>query len=238
MGVGASLFTRFLLNPPDGYDILAIQTPGRENRLAEPVVENFSALADLIEPQLQAYFDRPVVIWGHSLGGIMAWEVIRRLRDRHQLEPAHFLVTGTAAPHLISKWQTREIMLKGMVPDNSPDYLASLSRYVDDLEFFKLLVPGMRRDWPLLLSYRFQAMRPLSCPITAFAGKKDDMVYADEIRAWTGYGQAGFELIEVDGDHWFLDRNRERIGAMLMDIAARCGAEQAIRWTRRRVRVD
>ena len=33
MGVGASLFTNFLVNPPDGYDILAVQTPGRENRM-------------------------------------------------------------------------------------------------------------------------------------------------------------------------------------------------------------
>src|SRR5205823_1415922 len=46
MGVGASLFTNFLLHPPAGYDILAVQTPGRENRHAEPVVES---VAELVE---------------------------------------------------------------------------------------------------------------------------------------------------------------------------------------------
>ena len=44
MGVGASLFTNFLLNPPDDYDILAVQTPGRENRMAEPVAESVDQL--------------------------------------------------------------------------------------------------------------------------------------------------------------------------------------------------
>ena len=34
MGVGASLFTNFLLNPPKAYDILAVQTPGA--RTARP----------------------------------------------------------------------------------------------------------------------------------------------------------------------------------------------------------
>ena len=43
------------------------------------------------------------MIWGHSYGGIVAREVIRRLRDRHQREPAHFVVTGTVAPHLIHR---------------------------------------------------------------------------------------------------------------------------------------
>ena len=83
MGVGASLFTRFLLNPPEGYDVLAVQTPGRENRQAEPVVESVDALVDQIVPHLLPLLDRAVVVWGHSYGGIVAYEVIRRLRQRH-----------------------------------------------------------------------------------------------------------------------------------------------------------
>ena len=221
MGVGASLFTRFLLNPPDDHDILAVQTPGRENRMAEPVVASIDELVDQIVPHLLPLFDRPVVIWGHSFGGIVAWEVIRRLRDQHHREPIHFVVTGTEAPHVVPMWQKREIMLKAMVPDNSPEYLLSQSRFVDDPEFFKrIIVPGMRRDMPLLQSYRFQPSPPLKCPMTAFAARKDDMVYTDLIREWSEYTDGGFDLIEVDGDHWFLDRNRDLITTTFQNIAA------------------
>jgi NADPH:quinone reductase-like Zn-dependent oxidoreductase/surfactin synthase thioesterase subunit/NADP-dependent 3-hydroxy acid dehydrogenase YdfG/acyl carrier protein len=221
MGVGASLFTNFLLNPPEHYDILAVQTPGRENRLAEPVAENVDRLADQIVPQLLPLFDRPVVIWGHSFGGIVAREVMRRLRERHQCTPLHFVVTGTIAPHLLPLWQKREVMLKAMVADNSPEYLVSLSRYVDDPELLKAILPLMRRDFPLLTSYRFQQIPPLNCPVTAFAARQDDMVYTDEIRAWARHTHGGFDLIEVDGDHWFLNRNRKLITATLEDIACR-----------------
>lgn len=220
MGVGASLFTSFLLNPPDDFDILAVQTPGRENRAAEPVLESIDELVDQIVPQLLPLFDRPVVIWGHSYGGIVAWEVLRRLRERHDVEPIHLVVTGTVPPHLIHLWQKREIMLKAMVADNSPEYLISLSRYVDDPEFLKAILPLMRRDYPLLQSNRYQPISPLNCPITAFAARQDDMVYTDEIRAWSRHTVGGFELIEVDGDHWFLNRNRDLINATLRDIAA------------------
>jgi surfactin synthase thioesterase subunit len=119
-----------------------------------------------------------------------------------------------------------------MVEDNSPEYLASLWRYANP-EFFKSILPSMRKDWPLLQSYQFQPAAPLSCPITAFAaGPDDNMVYADEIREWAGNSHGGFELIEVDGDHWFLDRNRALIIATLLDIASRCSGQQLICVTR------
>lgn len=221
MGVGASLFTKFLLNPPDDYDILAVQTPGRENRKSESIVESVNELVDLIVPQLRPFFNRHVVFWGHSFGGIIAWEVIRRLRDEHQLEPIHFVLTGTAAPDLMHRWQNREVLLKAMEADNTPEYLMSLSRFVDNPEFIKAILPGMRRDFPLLKNYRYQTGLPLNCPITSFAARQDDFVYTDEIREWSRHTDGGFDLIEVDGDHWFLDRNRERIIAAFQDLAGR-----------------
>jgi len=220
MGVGASLFTSFLLSPPNDFDILAVQTPGRENRNSEPTVESIDELAEQIVPQLLPLFDRPVVVWGHSYGGIVANEVVRRLREGDDLEPAHFVVTGTVAPHLVHMWQKREVLLKAMVADNSPEYLISLSRYVDDPEFLKAILPGMRRDFPLLRSYRYAAVAPLNCSITAIAARQDDFVYSDEIREWARHTRGSFKLIEVDGDHWFLNRNRERITAVFHDIAA------------------
>lgn len=232
MGVGASLFTRFLLNPPDDCDIIAVQTPGREDRIDEPLVANVKELVDQIVPNLTSLFDRPVIIWGHSFGGIIAWEVVRRLRELHDCEPAHFVVTGTEAPHEAPKWQKREIMLKAMVQENSADYLLSQSRYVDDPDFFKMILPGMRRDMPLLQTYRFENSSPLECPLTAFAARQDDMVYTDRIGEWSGYTTAGFDLIEVEGDHWFLDRNRELITETLRDIGARflrAAAKQVVR---------
>ncbi|MBX9679350.1 MAG: SDR family NAD(P)-dependent oxidoreductase [Gemmataceae bacterium] len=220
MGVGASLFTNFLLHPPAGFDILAVQTPGRENRAAEPVAEKVEHLADQIVSQLLPFFDRPIVVWGHSYGGIMAWEVIHGLRD-YGCQPVHFVVTGTIAPHLIERWQNREVILKSMVVDNSAEYLISLSRYVDDLALIKAILPGMRRDYPLLRGYRYRAIEPLSCPITAFAARQDDVVYVDEIEEWSQHTNSGFEMIHVDGDHWFVNRNRALITATLQGIASR-----------------
>jgi surfactin synthase thioesterase subunit len=81
----------------------------------------------------------------------------------------------------------------------------------------------MRSDWPLLKNFRFLPNSPMHCPITAFSARQDDMVYTDEIGAWAQHTTGRFELIEVDGDHWFLNRNRGRILATLQEIAAKAG---------------
>jgi surfactin synthase thioesterase subunit len=146
------------------------------------------------------------------------------MRQRYQRGPVHFVISGTAAPHLICRWQKREVLLKAMIAENSPEYLISLSRYVDNPEFIKEILPLMRRDYPLLAGYRFEDGPPLPFPITAFAARQDDFVYFDEISEWSRYSQNGFEMIDIDGDHWFLNRNRERITSKFQEIASGFGA--------------
>ena len=43
-----------------------------------------------------------------------------------------------------------------VVEENSPDYLISVARYIDDIEFVKSVIPIMRRDIPQLNQYRFE----------------------------------------------------------------------------------
>jgi acyl transferase domain-containing protein/NADPH:quinone reductase-like Zn-dependent oxidoreductase/surfactin synthase thioesterase subunit/NAD(P)-dependent dehydrogenase (short-subunit alcohol dehydrogenase family) len=222
MGVGASLFTRFLVNPPKDLEVLAVQLPGRENRRGEKVPARVDEIVDALLPALGPWLDKPFVVWGHSFGGIIAWEVIRRLRALNGPQPFHVVVSGTIAPHLIPIWQRRDVMVRAMNSENTADYLISLARYVDDPEFIKRIIGLMRADYPLLQSYRYQPDEPLSCPITAFSALQDDMVYPDETAMWRNYTTARFDFHQVDGDHWFLNRHRDRIAAELTAIVRSC----------------
>ena len=77
------------------------------------------------------------------------------------------------------------------------------------------ILPLMRRDFPLLTSFRFQGVAPLNCPITGFSARQDDFAYIDEICEWSRHTNSGFELIEVDGDHYIAIITDERDDAPL-----------------------
>jgi len=215
MGVGASLFTNFLLNPPEDTDIIAIQTPGRENRSDEPVIKTVDEIVDNIVKEITPYLDKPFIIWGHSFGGIVAFETIRRLRGLDVKLPHHFMLTATIAPNLVKVWQNRDTLLRVLVEENRAEYLIALSRYIEDPEFIERILPVMRKDMPIMQSYTYREEDSLNIPITAWAAHQDDVVYLDEVGQWSEHTNNSFTMNEVEGDHWFLNSNKDKILARL-----------------------
>lgn len=209
MGASASLFAPFLLNPPGGLDVVAVQLPGRDTRADEPVERNLGKIVSGILSEIDQVVGTPHIFWGHSFGGIIALEVLRALRRQGRPLP-RLLITGTIAPHLVERWQRRDLLIQVFQENYSPEYMMAVSRYVDDADFVRSMLPIMRQDAPLLLDYQYHEEEPLDLPITAFAARQDDMVYPDEVAAWQRHAKE-LRLIEVDGDHWFLYRNRELI---------------------------
>lgn len=218
MGVGASLFTHFLLNPPSDTDILAVQLPGRENRSHEVCLQTVDEIVTILLEQLEPYLDKPYVIWGHSFGGITAFELIHRLREQRLPQPYHLKLTATIAPQLIKLWQSREVLKRVLVEENRAQYLISLARYTEDPEFVERILPIMRRDIPLLQNYQYRNPTRLDIPMTCWAAQQDDMVYPDEVAQWQQQTQTNFRLYEVQGDHWFLNSNKNKIETSLKKI--------------------
>lgn len=227
MGVGASLFAPFLQRPPRGVRMVALQSPGREERSHEPTAADVAEIVEAAVSRIRTHVSGPIILWGHSFGGIVAYEVARHLLREGSRDVMHLCVTGTVAPHLVELWQRREVMLRVTVAENSAEYLMALSRHVEDPTFVRAILPLMRRDTPLLMRYAPPPLAPLPIPITAFAARQDDMVYPDEIAPWAAHTSASFHLEEVDGDHWFLSRNRARIVEVLEELAAGLRAEAA-----------
>ncbi len=211
VGAGASMFSHFIYNTPESTDVLAFQLPGRENRSDEEPYEDMLKLIPDLAQVIRPYLDKPFIIMGHSFGGMVGFELIRYIRAQYNIEAKHLFITGTIAPQLTLKWKERDVISQTAVETNSEERLLSLMNYIDDVEFLKRILPVMRKDMPLIMSYRYEELEKLHCPITAFAAAQDEVVLVDEVRQWEVQTSAGFTLEVVEGDHWFLSRNRELV---------------------------
>lgn len=216
MGAGASMFGHFLFHPPADCDVHCIQLPGRENRNSEHIYTELPKLLDDLQRAILPHLDGPFAFYGHSFGGIIAFELARRLR-RHSLTPKYFFCSATMAPQLTMAWKNRDVMHASTISSNSEQKLIGLMSYIDDLDFVKKILPGMRRDMQLLMGYDYQEEDPLDCPIMVFSAIEDEVTMPEEMAAWKAQTSRAFCQEMVHGDHWFVSRNKDFISRRIAE---------------------
>src|SRR4051812_19842563 len=90
-------------------EILAVCRPGREHRADEPAptIEEYVDGATAAIRAACEHDDRPVYLFGHSLGALVAFEVTRRLAGLLSLR--HLVASGCSAPSLLPSRRGRDI---------------------------------------------------------------------------------------------------------------------------------
>lgn len=185
-------------------DLLVLQLPGRERRIAEPPVIDLAAAVAAIATAVAPAFDLPVVFFGHSMGAILAFEVVRLMRRHGRPIPAHLFVSGFRAPDSPDpRPQVAQL--------DDPAFFAELRRLggtppavLDNEELMGLVLPALRADFRLVESYRFIPEEPLSCPVTAFAGTQDREAAPEAMAGWTRQTSRRFLLHSILGSHFFV----------------------------------
>src|SRR5262245_5024504 len=79
-GGSASMFRDWPGGLPGAVEVGASQLPGREDRIAEPAVDDAAELADQLWQHVGPHLDRPYALFGHSMGALIAFELARRAR--------------------------------------------------------------------------------------------------------------------------------------------------------------
>ncbi|MFF9118725.1 thioesterase II family protein [Streptomyces massasporeus] len=96
-GVGASSFAAWPARL-GSVEVLRVQAPGRENRLAEPHYGTYERFADGLIEAFRLYLDRPFALLGHCSGALAAYETAVELQRRGLPAPAFLVVSSQVGP--------------------------------------------------------------------------------------------------------------------------------------------
>ena len=214
-GGGALSFRNWPDNLPSSVEVCSVELPGRGFRLAEAAFTSLEPLVQAIADALLPHLDKPFTFFGHSMGGLVCFELTRILRRNYNLNPNHLFVSGHRAPQLPA-------------PDPpihnlpEPEFLTELRQLegtprqvLENVELRQLLLPTLRADFTVVETYAYTAEPPLDFPITAFGGLQDREVDCNQLDAWREQTNAAFSLYMLPGNHFFLHSAQSRLLTLL-----------------------
>jgi medium-chain acyl-[acyl-carrier-protein] hydrolase len=216
-GSGAFQFASWKNFFPESLDICPIQLPGRENRLREPLLTGIQTIVENLASELSLYLDRPYILYGYSLGALIAFELARELRRRKMRAPLSLYALARRAPHLPQPYA----LIHHLADDL---FLAEVARRYgempaiiqQDVELMKLLIPVLRADITALETYVYKKEDPLDCPIYAFGGNSDSTTTAQDLEAWRLHTRRIFELKIFHGGHFFIRNNQQSVFSAIL----------------------
>lgn len=207
-GGGVSTFHSWSTQLPGEVEVCPVQLPGRELRLSEPPFTSLFPMVETLARVLVPDLDVPFAFFGHSMGGLISFELTRRLRKERKPSPVHLFVSGYRAPQLpdpdppIHQLPEDELLAELRKIDGTPEDI------LREPELMNLFLPLLRADFAVCETYVYAGETPLDCPITAFGGVQDGKVSRKELAAWRNQTSGSFNLYMFPGNHFFLQSER------------------------------
>lgn len=197
-------------------DVLAVQYPGRQDRRADPNVDDIHDLADLVAEAVRGWTDKPLAFFGHSLGAVLAYEVALRLEASGDATLVRLFASGRRAPSRYRNEGVHKRPDSGVIAE-----LQALSgtdaAVLGDPEILRMILPAIRSDYRAIETYQHDPTRGLSAPITAFTGDDDPKTSLEEALAWSGHTSGAFELQVFPGGHFFVSSQAPKVLAAITE---------------------
>jgi surfactin synthase thioesterase subunit len=210
-GAGASIYRPWADGLAESRAVVGVQPPGREHRLREAPPADIGRLADEIAAAIDLADDGPFALFGHSLGGLVAYETARRLEALGR-PPRRLFVSGCRAPHLPragAPADDAELMARVNALGGMPVQLLA------NPDVLAIYLPTLKADYRLALGYARGPGPALTCPVVALGGMADQAAPRADVVAWRGATTGAFEAAFFPGGHFYLVERRPDVLALV-----------------------
>ncbi|OFC58442.1 thioesterase II family protein [Candidatus Erwinia dacicola] len=176
---------------------------GRQNQVCTRTLQEIAQnLADIMAPDLTM----PWMVFGHSMGSVLALELVLTLEQRQIRPPLLLAVSAHVAPqfhnpaplYLLNDDELCEVLRE--MGGTTQEMLASPG-------IRKMILQTIRQDLRILADWQPPTPRELSCPIAAFWGEQDNMVQRHAMQGWRCWTHGEFSFDTFLGGHFYFSQD-------------------------------
>jgi len=202
-GGGTTAFRPWARVLADDCDLAVVCYPGRERRMAEPAPHDWPTLFGDALAAVRSVVDRPYVLFGHSMGAWMAFEVAVAM-EQTSTPPVALVASASNAPTRAEAVRRRppragdpdEDLVRWManVGQLSPVVLA-------DPDLRQMALDLFRADGWAAESYEYVQGTTVRAPLHILQGTDDAQL--DDDGGWEPLATGGYRMDRLPGGHFY-----------------------------------
>ncbi|WP_143870278.1 thioesterase II family protein [Catenovulum sediminis] len=194
----------------DNIDLALVQLPGRGARFSEPAINDIELLSEQLFAAIRPHFSKPYFIFGHSMGGMLAYELVKRIEQAHLPMPQQLILSATRPPQVAYQDKTyhlpqAEFVEKLKTLNGTPDEI------LQNKELMALLLPMLKADFELAENFYQPNPTKIHCPTHVLCGTQDTRVPKKMLSKWSEVIAANCQFSEIPGGHLFLETATEAL---------------------------
>lgn len=195
---------------PEWIEFRPLELPGRGKRISEPLLYDIQSMTDDLFLQIENELNGSYAIWGHSLGGLLAYTLSVAISEKEKNLPVSLFISGHTAPKFLKAENQLDL------PDDEfTDLLRKMEGTPEELladdDFMSFFLPVIKADFNSISSFVYKPLvSKLKIPIAVFRGSEEDIEEA-EVLCWKDETEREIFIRCFDGGHFFIFEHAREI---------------------------
>lgn len=189
----------------DHFQMHALDYSGHGFRYQEPVAQNMEDLAEDIIRQIESVQPEEFLLFGHSMGGLLAWLTAQKLEKK----PRVLFISACEPPGCLDVGRYEKYRREDLLMQYIADYSRVPEKQRNSKVFRTILLPVIQNDFKILSEYVYEPAPVLDVPIVVLYSREDTMMRHEVMGKWRDYGR-NVNFCEMSGDHFYLEEEQSR----------------------------
>ena len=207
-GGNASIYLPFKALMGEEIELVAVQLPGRSERMFEDAFTDMDVLVETLYKQISSTLHEPFAFFGHSMGGIIAYALTKKIESFSRFKPEFTIISASKPSALLHQSQKHLLDDKGLI-DVLKAHKASPKEVLESKELMDLILPTIRADYQLIETYVIPKGRLLETPLVLFNSEED--MSKETIGQWQAYFKDEAKYVLFEGGHFFIHSQVEKM---------------------------
>lgn len=143
--------------------------------------------------------------FGHSMGGLIAYELARKLIIDDNIKPCHIFLSASRPPHLYKELRKTYDLPRNELIDVLRKMGGTPEAVLKNNELINFFLPIIRADFEAIETYEFKPGKADKIPVdfSILYGLKDN-ISLNEMLSWKDYNKLNCDFFSFNGDHFFV----------------------------------